>query len=294
MALANAVVLERRRSMRAGFERVDGRLMRYLVAGSGPALLLIHPVGYPADVFARNFEALAEAFTVVAPDLPGQGFSEAPASWDPAPQRLMMRSVLALADRIGLGRFHLAGSSLGGLIAALIALHHGDRVLSLTITGSGSVFNEPSGQPAVLEQVFRNGSSAYLEPSLERCRARLANTCHVAPPAEDILLTQITAYAWPGALEAYRSIIQGLAATIADPQHSVYPHLEQIRVPSLVIVGAEDKRTSAQSHAAGVQRMADARMLVYPGCGHLPFLEQPERFNRDLLDFAGNADGARP
>jgi pimeloyl-ACP methyl ester carboxylesterase len=250
---------------------------------------LIHPVGYPADVFARNIDALADEFTVVAPDLPGQGFSEAPSSWEPSPQRHMMRAVLGLADQIGLGRFHLAGSSLGGLIAAMTALHQGDRVVSLTITGSGSVFNEPTGQPAVLEQVFRNGSTAYRDPSLETCRARLANTCHVAPLAEDILLTQITAYAWPGAIEAYRSIIDGLAATIADPEESVFAHLDRIRTPALVIVGAEDKRTSAQSHAAGVQRMANARMLLYEGCGHLPFLEQSERFNRDLRDFAREA-----
>ncbi len=231
-------------------------------------------------------DARADEFTVVAPDLPGQGFSEYPSSWEPSPQRHMMRAVLGLADQIGIDRFHLAGSSLGGLIAAMIALHHADRVQSLTITGSGSVFNEPSGQPAVLEQVFRNGSTAYRDPSLEVCRIRLANTCHVAPPADDILLAHLTAYAMPGAIEAYRAIIDGLSASIADPRESVFPHLDRIRAPSLVIVGAEDKRTSAQSHAAGVRRMVDARMVLYSGCGHLPFLEQSERFNRDLRDFA--------
>jgi pimeloyl-ACP methyl ester carboxylesterase len=285
----------RRAGVRAVFCEILGLRLRYLTAGTGPAVMLVHPVGYPAEIFARNIDALAAGFTVVAPDLPGQGFSAAPACWDAAPQEVMAGAVLALADHLGIDRFTVVGSSLGALVAARVALRHPERVDGLVLIGSGSVFNEPAGQPEVLGRVFANGSSAYRDPSLETCRARLANTCHSLPSAEDILLTQITAYALPGALDAYRAIIDGLCATIADPRSSAYAHLAQIRARTLVMVGADDVRTSFAAHAAGAARMPDARIVSYDACGHLPFLERPDRFNADLLRFlSGEPVGERP
>lgn len=254
--------------MRAEFRDVLGRRMRCLRAGSGPALVLLHPVGYPADVFARNLDALGERFTVVAPDLPGQGFSDGPVRWDAPPQVGMADAVVALADALGFGRFSVLGSSLGGLVAALVALRARDRVDALVLVGTGSAFNDPAGQPATLARVFENGSTAYRDPSIASCRARLANSCFEAPPAEDLLLAQITAYA--------------------------LPHLERIAARTLVVIGEDDPRTSRATHEAGVARIPDARLLAYPRCGHLPFLELPDRFNADVAAFLADAAPSDP
>ena len=271
--------------MMAEFHDVLGRRMRCLRAGRGPALLMLHPVGYPADVFARNLDALGEHFSVVAPDLPGQGFSDAPPRWDAAPQVDMARAVVALADVLGFARFSVLGSSLGGLVAALVALEARARVDALVLVGTGSTFNDPAGQPATLARVFENGSTAYRDPSIATCRARLANSCYEAPAADDLLLSQITAYALPGALDAYRSIIERVSASIGDPAASALPHLEQITARTLVVIGEDDPRTSRATHEAGVARIPDARLVAYPRCGHLPFLEMPDRFNADLIAF---------
>jgi len=281
--------------MRAVFATIGGLKTRALVAGSGPALILVQPVGYPADVFARTLAGLADRFTVVAPDVPGQGFSEPPAAWPAAPQVMMADHVLALADHLGVGRFSVLGSSLGGLVAALIARRAPERVDALVIVGSGSVFNDPAGQPRTLQAVYANGSRVFADPSLETCRARLHVTCHRRPEAEDILLTQITAYAQPGMGAAYKAIIDGVSATAADPEATVHPHLETLAMRSLVIVGEQDIRTSYAAHRAGAARMPDARILRLPDCGHLPFLELPEVFNDALARFlAGEAVGERP
>jgi pimeloyl-ACP methyl ester carboxylesterase len=271
--------------VRAEFRDVLGRRMRCLRAGRGPALLMIHGVGYPADVFVRNLDALGEGRETIAPDLPGQGFSEGPARWDVPPQVGMADAVIALADQLGLERFAVLGSSLGGLVAALVALRARDRVDALVLVGTGSTFNDPAGQPATLARVFENGSSAYRDPSIATCRARLANTCFRAPPAEDLLLAQITAYALPGALESYRAIIDGVAASIGDPAASALPHLERITARTLVVIGENDPRTSRATHEAGVARIPHARLVAYPECGHLPFLELPGRFNADVAAF---------
>jgi pimeloyl-ACP methyl ester carboxylesterase len=65
--------------------------------------------------------------------------------------------------------------------------------------------------------------------------------------------------------------------------------LDEIDVPSWVITGREDVRADWRAHAAGVERMKNARLAVYDKCGHLPFLEHASRFNADLLAFLGEA-----
>jgi pimeloyl-ACP methyl ester carboxylesterase len=275
--------------MKAAFATIDGLTTRYFVAGAGPALILVHPVGYPAEVFTRTLTGLRDRFLLVAPDLPGQGFSDRPPVWHAAPQVVMADHVLALADHLGLRRFSILGSSLGGLVAALVAQRAPDRVDNLIVVGSGSVFNDPAGQPNILKTVYANGSRAYADPSLEACRARIANTCYRPPSADDILLTQLTAYARPGAAESYKSIIDGLIASVTDPAATVYPHLEKIRTRTLALVGANDTRTSAPAHRDGAARMPNATFASLPECGHLPFVERPAEFNALLSEFLQGA-----
>ena len=271
--------------MKACFANVGGLGTRYITAGDGPPLFLIHPVGYPAEIFARTLTGLADRLRMIAPDLPGQGFTEAPDAWPVPAQVFMARHVIALADQLGIERFSILGSSLGGLVAALVAIEAPDRIDGLVLVGTGSVFNDPSTQPKVLEAVFANGSRAYRDPSLDTLRARLANTCFRAPAADDILVSQMTAYALPGALDRYRSIIDSLIASVNEPTATAYPRLEQLTMRALVLVGEEDIRTSYEAHRLGCLRMGDARIVRLADCGHLPYLEKPEEFNDAVGEF---------
>jgi 2-hydroxy-6-oxonona-2,4-dienedioate hydrolase len=271
--------------MRVQFVEINGLMTRLFTAGSGPLLMLVHPVGYPAEIYARNVDELSSAYTVVAADLPGQGHTEAPARWHAAPQVVMASHTAAVASHLGFDDYSIVGSSLGGLVAALTALNYPDRVRRLVLIGTGSVFNEPSGQPAILQKVYANGSRAYSDPSMDTCRARIAATCFRAPAADDILLSHLSAYALPGAAANYRYVIDQLSATIADASASAYPRLEELSMPTLIIVGNDDTRTSYASHLAGAVRIRDAQILRMSECGHLPFLEQQERFNGVLLQF---------
>lgn len=282
---------------KAAFIVIDGLRMRYLAAGAGdrPVLVLIHPVGYPAEVFVRSLAGLADRFRVIVPDLAGQGFSDPPAVWDRPPQVFMARQVLALLDHLGHQRFSLLGSSLGGLIAGLIARMEPDRVENLIIVGSGSVFNDPATHPRTLEATYANGSRPYADPSLPVCRDRLTRTCFKAPDAEDVLLTQVTAYALPGAGESYKRIIDGMIAAVEDPDATVFHHLERIATRSLVMLGREDIRTSYASHRDGAMRLPNARLAVIEQCGHLPQLEHPALFNDLVARFLRGEDvGQRP
>jgi pimeloyl-ACP methyl ester carboxylesterase len=98
----------------------------------------------------------------------------------------------------------------------------------------------------------------------------------------------MTAYALPEMADAYRAIIEGLSASMENRDATAFHHLEQIRARTLVIVGANDVRTSFEAHAAGVKRMPNATIVRIENCGHLPFLERPDEFSRLVQTFLRN------
>jgi pimeloyl-ACP methyl ester carboxylesterase len=73
------------------FANVGGINTRYICEGEGPTLVLIHGIGHSADVFYRNIDALARDYFVIAPDLPGHGFTERMDLAGGAPQPLFVR-----------------------------------------------------------------------------------------------------------------------------------------------------------------------------------------------------------
>lgn len=275
------------------FADVAGVRTRYFQAGDGPALILVHGLGVSGDIFVRNLPALAERFTVYAPDLLGHGFTDAVDYRGDAPQTRMARHLAAWIDALGIGRFSIAGSSLGGLIAGLVYFDRPDRVERLVIIGSGSAFVPPDSIGANLEAALANVGPAMGAPTLESCRRRMAALFHdPAAAGEEILVAQLTAYALPDRFTAYKATIAGMLATLADPAHQIFARLEAIAVPTLVVVGGNDARATIPTHRAGRERIPGARLLVIDRAGHLPYMEHPEVFNTALGRFlAGETVG---
>ena len=272
--------------MRFGMIDVDGVRTRYLHAGEGYPLILIHGVGVAGDTFIRNVEVLSEKFSVYAPDILGHGFTDSVDYQGVAPQTCAARHLLRFAELLGLERYSIGGSSFGGLICCMMWFAHPERIDTVTIIGAGSVYHKPEEIGEILKQVFANASKALGNPTLETCRARLANIMHpsVAVP-DDILLTQLTSYALPDRFDAYKATIGGMRGALRSPEDQAYHRLEELTVPCLVITGRDDIRVSLEATQLGVERMPDAELHVFDQCGHLPYLEHPERFNDIMQAF---------
>src|SRR3954452_897979 len=99
--------------MRVHFADIHGLRTRYYVAGSGPALLLIHGVGSSADTWVRCLELLAERHTVYALDLVGHGFTDSTAFGARSPQEVQLQHLFAFAAAMALERFSIVGASFG-------------------------------------------------------------------------------------------------------------------------------------------------------------------------------------
>ncbi len=271
--------------MRIKMMDIDGVRTRYLCAGEGYPLILIHGVGVSGDTFLFNMEALSEDYTVYAPDIPGHGFTDS-IVYEEAPQTDAARHLLKFADRLGLEHFCVGGSSFGGLIASLMYFMRPESVDALIIIGAGSVFHQPEEQADILTQVFANASKAFGDPTWQSCRSRLQTIMHPNSEVPDsILLTQLTSYALPDRFDAYKATINGMRKALGSPEHQVHRRLHEINVPCLVITGREDIRASLEATQRGVEQISDVELHVLEQCGHLPYLEHPEQFNRIILTF---------
>lgn len=268
------------------FVVVNGRKTRVIRAGDGPPLVLLHPLGHSADVFIRNIDVLACSYSVYAPDLPGHGFSDDFDVDDTPPQLVARDHVLALMDGFKQPSFVVAGSSFGGLVAALIALHAPRRVRKLCVIGSASTFTAGDMQQTALQAVKANASTAMQAPTLTSCRGRLRNICYDGTSvAEEILPLQMTYYALPGRFSVFVAIIEAFIESTKAGTGAALPSLEELAMPTLVIVGRHDAGANWRAHEEGVKRMRDGRIVIIEECGHLPYMEQPQRFNDSLLGF---------
>lgn len=267
--------------MRVRFAEVKGRRVRWYESGdAGPKLLLIHGTGASADTWVRNLPTLGQRATVVAPDLLGHGFTDAAAMAERSPQSLQVEHLLAVVDTLGWERFSVAGSSFGGLLAALTYFAAPQRVDRLILIGSASVFHPPDEQERVLREVSANQSSALDVPTAAAIRKRnVGSNFAKDDPFEEIVLLQMTAMALPDRARFFADTVEGLIRTKASAADRVIERLEAIDVPTLVITGRDDPRADWRLVEAGARRIRGAEFHIFERCGHKPYAEHAAPFN---------------
>ncbi len=264
--------------------------MRYLRAGSGPPLVLIHGLlGYSFS-WRFNWEALAREFTVYAVDLLGIGYSERPPvgsvpyDLNSTAQRMLdwMASV-GIRDSVLVGTSHGGGLALvmtardrqekRGLIGKLVSV---DGVNPWTPVGHlrAKIFGHPVGSA-----VFK-----MLAPVLGMARLAMLERMY----GDNSRITRETLEGYRRALELPRSLDYGIAvARQWQSDLACLPEaIEQIGdLPALVIWGKKDKVVPLSSGIQLQQHLKNAQLEVMDRAGHLPYEEYPEEFNHILLRF---------
>ena len=274
--------------MRAHFVELGGVRTRYLRAGDGPPVFLLHGVGMTADSWVKNIGPLSERFSVYAPDLLGCGFTECGVPSTEAPQLAIVQHLENLADSLDLQTFSVIGSSLGGLIASLAYLQMPGRIDRLVIVGAASLLAATRDElRGVFEASHKNGGRAFADNSISGHRQRLANlVTDVRSIPSTALHMQINAYGLPWAQSSYERRITGLIAHLKEsPDAWVMDRLEKIEVPVLLIAGKNDPRTSPAWEDLASLRLPRAERMMFENCGHFPHLEYPDEFNAAVQRF---------
>jgi pyruvate dehydrogenase E2 component (dihydrolipoamide acetyltransferase) len=239
--------------------------LRYLVQGEGgEPVVLLHGFGGDLNNWLFTAPSLASERAVYALDFPGHGGSVKEA-------RDLLDALRSFLDGQGIERAHLAGHSMGGLVAAQFALSDPDRVLSLTLVA-------PAGLGPEINREYVDGfvaasSRKQLKPVLQRLFADpdLVNRTTV----DDVL--------------KYKRL-DGVQAALKELRDRLFPDGHQATVldlsgyagPILVLWGAEDAIIPA-AHADAAPDRAEVKVL--PGVGHSPHMEAAGEVNRLLEGF---------
>jgi pimeloyl-ACP methyl ester carboxylesterase len=269
---------------------LDGARMRYLQAGSGPPLILLHGLlGYSFS-WRFTISALAPYATVYAPDMLGAGFSDRPPDIDHSMRGTALR-ILRFADNLGLTTFDLLGTSRGGAVAmsaaaeSMTANNGRPRVRRLILVAPVNPFSPHGarlapfcGTPfgaALCRWVMERLPSLY-----PYWHSRMFGDPRNIPP--DSLPGYKAPLATPGLFEHALSIVKTWRADLRELE-SVLPEIGSI--PTLLMWGSKDPAVYASSIEPLARYFPNSKKVVFPGIGHLPYEECPDDFNRELVQF---------
>jgi pimeloyl-ACP methyl ester carboxylesterase len=268
---------------------VDGLPTRYLTAGNdGPPLVLLHGVGDNALDWRWVTPALARSHRVYAPDLPGAGGSAKPQDADYSPG-YFERFVAAFLDALGIERAAVVGNSLGGLAALRLALSEPERVAALGLVASAGLGRRVN--PALrslsvpgygrLATAWGRTRPGAAQRALGRAGLVFASPRRVPRKwlGEQYRLARL-----PGFLEAQLATVRGQLG-LRGQREVLVDRLPNLRIPTLVLWGARDRVLPiSQAHGA-IDGLENGFLEILPDCGHLPQVEQPERFASALDGF---------
>jgi len=269
---------------------LDGCRIRYLVAGRGTPLLLIHGLlGYSFS-WRDNFEALGEIRAVYAIDLPGAGFSERPCDLK-CGMRESAERVWRFLDELKIEKADIIGTSHGGALAMYMAAMAPERITNLILVAPANPWshfrqhviwalgNLPITSPTTTAtlQTLRLGQNYFL--------ARMyGDKQRIAPGTLEGYLAPLEL---PGAVEYGLKVVRCWRGDM-NRLAGLMERLANLRV--LLLWGTADGAVDPKSAYELKQRLPKSELQMLVGVGHLPYEEDPAEFNRVVLRFLAGAD----
>lgn len=267
------------------FKRVGG--------GVGLPLLVVHGgPGLPHE-YLRSLERLADEREVIFWDQLGCGKSKCPPNRQLWTMERSVAEMDAVVQGLGLHRFHIFGNSWGGMLAQQYALDMASGAVSLTISNSIASIPQFADMvarlkanldPATQAAIDRHEAAGTTQSPEYQAAIRIWNEtylCRVRP--------------WPRDLEnAFRDMGNEIFETMFGPSDfhivgtirnwHVFDRLPEIAVPTLVLAGRYDECVPEHMEEMH-RRIAGSRFELFEASAHMPFIEEPERFDTVIRDF---------
>jgi len=274
--------------------QIGGKSVNYVELGSGErAVVYVHGLGGCWQNWLENLPATAAAgYRAIALDLPGFGRSEMPD--EPITITGYARFLDAFCDALGLVHAAVVGNSMGGFVAAEMAIRHPERVERLTLVDAAGV-STAIGRNPVSERFGKfmvtgviGGRGGAVAPTAEQLMKMLRR-----PGFVHLALGAVARHPTRLSRELLAEQMQGVGAPAFEPaleaiiNYDFLHRLPEIGCPTLVIQGTEDLLVPLGDAYEFERRIPKATTLILEDTGHVPQFERPAAFNQALLEFLG-------
>jgi pimeloyl-ACP methyl ester carboxylesterase len=242
----------------------DGVNLHYEIHGEGPAILLSHGYSATSQMWRGQIEALSASHRLIVWDMRGHGRSDYPEDVSAYSEEATVADMAALLDAAGADRAIVGGLSLGGYMSLAFHRVHAERVRALLIIDTGPGFKNDEAR-----ERWNKRSLEYAS----RLEAEGLGYLHSLSPEM--------------AMSSHRSangLLRAARGMLTQRDDRVIGSLAGIRVPSLIVVGANDTPFLAAADYMAA-KIPNAAKVVIPNAGHSSNIDQPELFNRAVLQF---------
>ncbi|MBI5309486.1 MAG: alpha/beta fold hydrolase [Actinobacteria bacterium] len=273
---------------------LHGHKVSYRIAGSGPAVMLVHGIAGSGETWTDTMERLADHYTLIAPDLPGHGVSDKPVGdYSLGSLASMLRDLLVT---IGIERATMVGHSLGGGVVMQFVYQFPQRCDRLVLVSSGGLGSDVN---LLLRAACLPGADLFLAATA----GPLAKTGSIVGGALGRLgwrpgsdLEEISrGFASLADTETRKAFLHTLKSVVGiegqrvNASDRLYLASE---IPTLLISGERDPIIPADHASEAHKLMPGSKLVIFPAAGHMPYIDQPADFARVMRDFMDRTEPA--
>lgn len=254
--------------------------------GKGESLLLVHGLLFSAESWRDQVDALSSEYDVIAVDLRGQHRSETTPDLAGFDLWNQMEDIHGLVTQLGIAPVHYAGLSMGGMIGMRLAIRHPEDLRDLVLLDTSARGEDPEKveRYEAMRQVMKRGE-------LE----------HVLPALPSVFFADAYIAEYPEKVEAWfeslrRGNVDGfeMASRAVDTRDDISDQLDQVKLPTLVIHGAEDVPIPIEEADLLAARIPGARLEVVKGAGHQSNMDHPAEITALIRAFLAAQRSAAP
>ncbi|QOZ37510.1 alpha/beta fold hydrolase [Bradyrhizobium sp. CCBAU 53421] len=245
----------------------------YEIHGSGPPLILTHGYSSTSAMWQGQIEALSKRYRLILWDMRGHGQSDYPDNPDAYSEALTVGDIAALLDVAGADQAIVGGLSLGGYMSLAFHRAHPERVRALLIIDTGPGFKKDDAREAWNTRA-RDTGDRFDREGLEVLKSASAERASVTH-------------------RSAKGLALAARGMLAQRDAQVIESLPGIKVPSLVVVGADDTPFLAASDYMAT-KIPGAQKAVIPNAGHAVNIDQPQAFIAAVLPFLDRLEAGAP
>lgn len=265
----------------------DGVDIQVLEAGAGPALIVLHGFSGAKEDFTEHVDRLSRAHRMVLFDHRGHGESGKPTDTGAYSLARLAADTLEIADGLGIERFRLLGSSMGGMVAQHVVLEVPERVEALVLVNTW-----PGPFPGATPADARRAGRLALDAGVEVLWRAQSDGDPTSTPAHERLLRERPGHQEFGDRKFLAQSPHMYAALVEElvTRPDLGDDLRSVRCPTLVVVGEEDA-AALPGCLALAEAIPGARLARIPDAGHSPQFENPASWAHTVCAFLEGLPG---